>query len=63
MLYSEGFDLRPEQRVVVIGQAVVALEAAGRIEVGFACGVAEERQEDREAAGREDARDDDVNGA
>ena len=34
-----------------------------RSEAGFACGVAEERQEDREAAGREDARNDDVDGA
>ena len=63
VLRFEGFDLCPEQGVVVIGQAVVALEAAGLIEAGRACGVAEERQEDREAAGREDVRDDDVNGA
>ena len=63
VLRLDCFHLCPEQRVVVICQAVIALEAAGLIEAGFTCGVTEERQEDREAAGREDARDDDVNGA
>jgi hypothetical protein len=63
VLPLKGLNLRPEQHVVVIGQAVVGLEAAGPVEVGFAGSVAEEGQEDREAARGEDARDDDVNGA
>jgi hypothetical protein len=59
----EGFHLCPEQRVVVVGKSVVRLEASDLVEAIFAGGVSKERQEDREAARREDARDDDVNGA
>lgn len=63
MLGLEGLETFPEHGVVVLGQFVVWLQAAGVVDVGFAGGTGVERQEDREAARGEDARDYDVDGA